>query len=418
MSNKQSITIIGGGIIGLCSAYYLEKKGFQITIIDKNDFFTGCSIGNAGMIVPSHFIPMAQPGMIKKGLKWMFDSQSPFYIKPRLSGELIKWGWKFYQSANEQHVNNSMSTLKSLHLRSKLLYEKLEEELGNFQLQKKGLAMYCKSQKGLDEESEVAKAAEKLGIKTKILDPAAAQKLDPTLTLDIKGAVYYPEDAFLTPSLLIGKLIKHLQSRSVKMLSYTNVHSIHTQGNEISGICTSDGTLTSDQYLLATGSWTTKLSKKLGLNIIMQAGKGYSFTSTEPIQKPTICSILTEAKVAVTPMAHGLRFAGTMEIGGINETINNRRVEGIKNSISKYFPEFDKSSFSKSEIWTGLRPCSPDGLPYIGRTKKYNNLIVATGHGMMGLSMGPVTGEMVSKIAAEENVDTATNKVAVDRFDL
>lgn len=416
MSKGQSITIIGGGIIGLCSAYYLTKRGFQVTVIERDSFLSGCSSGNAGMIVPSHFIPMSQPGMIAKGIKWMFDSRSPFYVKPRLSGDLLKWGLKFYNSSNRAHVNSSMPILKALNLQSKSLYEELNVELEDIKLQKKGLIMYCKTQKALDEEIEVAEVAGDLGLNVKILTPEGAEQLNPGLSLDIQGGVYYPDDAFLTPSVLIQKLIKFLEANSALLIEQSDVKSIHVTDHSISSIETSKGKFTSNQYVIATGSWTPLLTKKLGINLLMQAGKGYSFLVPQPVEEPQICAILTEAKVAVTPMSSGLRFAGTMEIGGINSLINQKRVEGIKRAIPEYFPAFQNIEFPETEIWSGLRPCSPDGLPYIGRTKKLDNLIIATGHGMMGLSMGPVTGKIVADLAAEEKTDLDLNKVAVERF--
>ena len=417
MNNKEHVAIIGGGIIGLCTAYYLDQSGFKVTLIDQEDLESGCSVGNAGMIVPSHFIPLAQPGMISKGIRWMFDSKSPFYINPRLSSDLIRWGWQFYRSANREHVKQAMPLLKNLNLRSKTLYEALHEDLKGFELNKRGLVMYCKTTKGFDEEIKVAKAAHQIGLEAQILDAGQAQDLDKGVEVDVKGAVYFPEDAFLSPQQLINRLVTHLRSRGVTMMSHTAVTGIATSSRQVSALTTNKGKVTADQFVLAAGSWSAAFNKSLQLNLLMQAGKGYSFTISEPKQMPAICAILTEAKVAVTPMHHELRFAGTMEIGPPNATINQNRVAGIKESISHYFPFYTSHQLGKKEVWSGLRPCSPDGLPYIGRPRKYDNLIVATGHGMMGISMGPVTGELVSKIASGAETGHHLNGLSVDRFD-
>ena len=413
--NKGKVIVLGGGVIGLCSAYYLKDSGFEVTILDKGDFSSGTSFGNAGMIVPSHFVPLAQPGMIAKGIKWMFDAESPFYVKPRFSRSLLDWGWKFYQHSSEKHVKGAAQLLKELNLESKKLYVSLCDQLEDIKIDEKGLIMYCQTQRALDEEAALADQAMKLGLKAVVMDNQQLNDLDPNLTLDVKGGVYFPEDAFFSPKLFLEKLKSDLKAAGVKMVSHVDdlkfvVH------EDLKSIDTNQGLFSADQFVISAGVWTGKLVQFLGLNIPMQPGKGYSFTLEHPVETPSICSILTEAKVAVTPMSEGLRFAGTMEIGALNFDVDQRRVHGIKKSIGKYFPSFKMTDFNKAKIWTGLRPCSPDGLPYIGRTKKLPNVLLATGHGMMGMSLGPITGKLIAEIAANQSPGIEISKLAVERF--
>ena len=413
--NKGKVIVLGGGVIGLCSAYYLKDSGFEVTILDKGDFSSGTSFGNAGMIVPSHFVPLAQPGIIAKGIKWMFDAEGPFYVKPRFSWSLLDWGWKFYQHSSEKHVQGAAQLLKELNLESKKLYVSLCDQLEDIKIDEKGLIMYCQTQRGLDEEVALADQAMKLGLKAIVMDNQQLNDLDSNLTLDVKGGVYFPEDAFFSPKLFLEKLKSDLKAAGVKMVSHVDnlkfvVH------EDLKSIDTNQGLFSADQFVISAGVWTGKLAQFLGLNIPMQPGKGYSFTLEHPIETPSICSILTEAKVAVTPMLEGLRFAGTMEIGALNFNVDQRRVHGIKKSIGKYFPSFKMTDFNEAKIWTGLRPCSPDGLPYIGRTKKLPNVLLATGHGMMGMSLGPITGKLIAEIAANQSPGIEISKLAVERF--
>jgi D-amino-acid dehydrogenase len=413
--NKGKVMVLGGGVIGLCSAYYLKNRGFEVTILDKGDFFSGTSFGNAGMIVPSHFVPLAQPGMIAKGIKWMFDAESPFYVKPRFSRSLLDWGWKFYQHSSEKHVTGAAQLLKELNLESKKLYVSLCDQFEDIKIDEKGLIMYCQTQRALDEEATLANQAMKLGLKAVVMDNQQLNDLDPNLTLDVKGGVYFPEDAFFSPKLFLEKLKSDLKAAGVKMVSYVDnlkfvVH------EDLRSIDTNQGLFSADQFVISAGVWTGKLAQFLGLNIPMQPGKGYSFTLENPVETPRICSILTEAKVAVTPMSEGLRFAGTMEIGALNFDIDQRRVHGIKKSIGKYFPSFNMTDFKEAKIWSGLRPCSPDGLPYIGRTKKLPNVLLAAGHGMMGMSLGPITGKLIAEIADNQPPKIEISKLAVERF--
>ena len=413
--NKGKVIVLGGGVIGLCSAYYLKNSGFEVTILDKGDFSSGTSFGNAGMIVPSHFVPLAQPGMIAKGIKWMFDAESPFYVKPRFSRSLLDWGWKFYQHSSEKHVTGAAQLLKELNLESKKLYVSLCDQFEDIKIDEKGLIMYCQTQRALDEEATLANQAMKLGLKAVVMDNQQLNDLDPNLTFNVKGGVYFPEDAFFSPKLFLEKLKSDLKAAGVKMVSHVDdlkfvVH------EDLKSIDTNQGLFSADQFVISAGVWTGKLAQFLGLNIPMQPGKGYSFTLEHPVETPSICSILTEAKVAVTPMSEGLRFAGTMEIGALNFDVDQRRVHGIKKSIGKYFPSFKMTDFNEAKIWTGLRPCSPDGLPYIGRTKKLPNVLLATGHGMMGMSLGPITGKLITEIAANQSPGIEISKLAVERF--
>lgn len=412
---SKHIGIIGGGIIGLSSAYYLIKSGYQVTIIDKGDLSDGCSFGNAGMIVPSHFIPLAAPGMISKGIRWMFNSTSPFYVRPRLDMDLVKWGYQFYKHSNEEHVSRSAPILKDLSLLSKSLYSQLQKDLpSDFGYHERGLMMLFRSKEAEEEERETARAANRLGIEAHMLSPQEVQKLEPHVKVDVRGGVYFPGDAHLTPRSLVSSLISFLKSSNVEFVSSSEVTDVEVNGRRLEGLVASGKRLSFDQYVLAAGSWSGLLADKLRLKLPMQAGKGYSFTLDNISKNVHIPSILLEARVAVTPMGSSLRFGGTMEIGGINHDINKNRVRGIVGAIPRYYPEMAVAFPEK--IWHGLRPCSPDGLPYLGRTISLENLIVATGHSMMGISLGPATGKIVSDLISGRQPQVDVSLFRPERF--
>jgi D-amino-acid dehydrogenase len=393
------IGILGGGIIGLSSAYYLNREGHNVTIIDQSDLSDGCSHGNAGMIVPSHFVPLAAPGMISKGLRWMFDSTSPFYVKPRFDKELIKWGYHFYRSATKEHVQKSAPALKEISLLSKSLYREWKQQLPfDFGYDERGLLMLYQTKETEHEEAETAKMARKYGIEAHILSSSEVQKLEPYVKVNSRGAVYFPGDAHLIPQKLVSHLINYLKDKGVQFQSATTILDFITENQKIKIIKTDKGEFAFDEVIMALGSWSGKVSQQLHLNLPMQAGKGYSFLLDDVAKNVRIPSIFLEARVAVTPMANSLRFGGTMEIGGVNRFINMNRVKGIVDSIPKYYPDMKISMPLKEKVWHGLRPCSPDGLPYIGRSDRFENLIIATGHSMMGLSLGPATGLLVAEI--------------------
>lgn len=390
----RHVVVIGGGVIGLSAAAECARRGHRVTVIESNRAKRGASFGNAGMIVPSHFIPLAAPGMVALGLKWMWNPESPFYIAPRLDWDLLAWAWRFWRASTRERVERAAPLLRDLHLASRAAYEQIADECG---LVRKGLLMLCKTQRALDEEAHTAAKANALGVPAEVLDAKQTAALDPSATFDVVGSIYFPRDCHLQPERYVAAM-----ERRVGQMLDAEVIGWRREGNGISAVRTTSGDVEGDEFVLASGAWSPQLVYALGLRLPMRAGKGYSVTLPQPVEMPQICSILSEARVAVTPMGGVLRVGGTMEIAGMNEHISPRRVAGIVKALPRYYPRFEPEHFDGVEPWCGLRPCSPDGLPYLGRTRAAENLIVATGHAMMGLSLAPVTGELVAQIVDRE----------------
>jgi len=415
---SKRILIIGGGVIGLSTAYYCARRGHRVTLIDRNpEQRDGCSFGNAGMVVPSHFVPLAAPGAVKTAFKWMWNPESPLYIKPRLNWELMSWGWKFMRAANAQHVERSAPLIRDLSFASRDCFEELAALPDNdFGLVKKGLVMLCQTQHGLDDEAKYAAQANQLGVPAQVMDARQVAQLDPTVTMEVAGGVYFPKDCHLSPNRFMAGLKRQCDAMGVKFRWSTEVAGVTRHGSRLAALKAGADELGADEFILCGGSWSPIVADQLGLKLPMQAGKGYSLTLTTPCELPQLCSILTEARVAVTPMGDTLRFGGTMEIAGLNEDINPLRVRGIIKAAVKYFPKFTPEDFAGIQPWRGLRPCSPDGLPYLGRTAKYSNLTIATGHAMMGLSLGPITGKLVGEIISGEKPSFDLTLLNPDRY--
>jgi D-amino-acid dehydrogenase len=411
---SKKITILGAGVIGLSTALYCARRGMKVTIIDqKLRQRDGCSFGNAGMIVPSHFIPLAAPGMVKLGLKWMWNPESPFYIKPRLNLDLIIWGLKFWKAASKDRVNAAAPVLRDLSLLSRQCYEELNLDFG---LVKKGLLMLCKKQQTLDEEGHMAVLANQLGIPAEVLDAKATAALDPAVTMDVCGSVFFPKDCHLAPSRFISAVEAELLKLGVEMLWGAEVRGFKVEGETLRAVNTSIGQVESQEVVLCSGVWSAELAKELDLKLPMQAGKGYTLTLINPKQLPELCSICSEARLAVTPMDGLLRVGGTMEIAGTDESITPRRVRGITRAFPDYFPAFNERDFDDVKPWSGLRPVSPDGMPYIGRTQRWKNLTLATGHAMMGLSLAPATGKIIADVLSSKQSPVALELMSPDRF--
>lgn len=415
--NKGNVLIIGGGIAGLCSAYYLLNEGWQVTLVDSGDLKDNCSYGNAGMLVPSHFTPLAAPGIVAQGIKWMFNSKSPFYVKPSLSTNLISWGLKFVKHANSEHVNRSAPSIRDLNLLSSNLYDEIAKVDGfDFELLHKGILMLYKSEKTAEEEIHLAQQAKSLGLDVAVLTKEEVQQLEPHAKLDVMGAVHYRCDGHLYPQALMQQLIAHIKGKGAIIHEHTKVTDFELEGGKITGVIAGDRTFKSDKVVITGGAWLPELAKKAGLKMPLMPGKGYSFMykpGQHVLQHP---SLLLEARVAVTPMNGHIRFGGTMELAAVNSNINMNRVQGIVEAIPKYYPDLEVNVPEKKDVWFGFRPCSPDGLPYLGESKKIKNLVVAGGCGMMGLSLGPAVGKVVSELINEQKLSADISLFKPERF--
>ncbi|PRY22927.1 D-amino-acid dehydrogenase [Spirosoma oryzae] len=411
------IGIVGGGIIGLCSAYYLQKAGHRVTLLDQDTIADGCSFGNAGMIVPSHIIPLAQPGMISKGMRWMLNSTSPFYVKPRLNLDLARWGWLFYRHANDAHVQRSIPALRDLSLLSKELYQDLAANGDlSFEWQERGLLMLYKTAGAEHEMAEEADVANRAGIEARLLNGQQVQDLEPDARVDVRGGIFYPGDAHLNPNELIRSLVAYLRKNGVEILEKRTVTGFGKTGKHITAIQTAQGDVAVDAVVVAGGAWSSDISRQLGMSLSMQGGKGYSFMMHDVKNNVRVPAIMLEARATATPMGKSLRFAGTLEVAGTDMTVNMNRVRGIFQSINNYYPEIKVEMPKVETVWRGLRPCSPDGLPYIGRTDRFDNVVLATGHGMMGLSLGPATGKLVSEVVNDKVDSMVIDAFSPDRF--
>jgi len=412
----KDVLIIGGGIVGLCSAYFLQKEGHKVAVLDKSDITSGASFVNAGYITPSHIIPLASPGMISKGIKWMFNSSSPFYMQPRWDTDFFKWSWYFHKSSTKEKVELAIPLIKEINIISRELFTSIKNsgDLGDFQLERKGLLMLYKTDKEGEHEMQVAKKASYLGLEVSSLNKKELDTLQPNVTMNVKGAIHYECDGHTTPTEFMKKMLEYLKRSGVIIKTNEEVIDLSTENGRIIKVTTNKNDYSPEEVVLAAGSWSDNLSKKIKIKLPIQAGKGYRINVLRPTGI-TIPAILMEAKVAVTPMTEYTRFAGTMEFSGINDVIRKQRVEAIANATTEFYPEIKISEAEKLDAKSGLRPVSPDGLPYIGKSSSLKNLTVATGHAMMGWSLGPVTGKLVSEIISDKKTSMDINGFSPNR---
>lgn len=413
----SKVIVAGGGVIGLCAAYYLHKGGHEVVVIERGDIQRGTSFGNAGYVSPSHFIPLASPGIVAKGLQWMLSASSPFYIKPRLDLDLIKWGLTFWRRSSKSFMEKNIPPLNEILHLSRALTSDMRDELGNhFRMEELGCFMLYKSATTEKHEIELAKEAASLGIETKIFDAKGVQEMEPEVEVNVRGGILYPIDCHLHPGDLMQTIYNYLQSNGVQFQLNTSIEGFEKVGRKVSKVITDKGDFTADEFVLATGSWLPIVTKHLGVELLLQAGKGYSMTFENIERNLRQPAILVDDRVAMTPMGRDLRMGGTMEISGLQSPMLIKRVQSIFKAAKNYYPNLPVSFPSSEKIWWGWRPLSPDGLPYIGRHSKFDNLVLSGGHAMLGLSLAAATGKLVEEIIGGKKTCMDITAFNVERY--
>lgn len=376
------VRVIGGGIVGLSTAYELAQRGVSVTVYEPSAASARASFGNAGMIVPSHFEPMASFGMVRLGLRMMRDPAAPFGFDRPWQRESIRWITRFFRACRAGDRSARERELLDLNLASRAVYAEWATA-GGFRWRTDGLLMVCRTATGLAGEARVAHHAHLLGLSAEVLDSAQTrEKLG--VKADSVGSVWFPQDAQVDAAEVLTWLTNACAQGGVRILPIAAPQS-------------DDGF---HETVLAAGFATAELAQKRGRFVPMLAGKGYGVTLTGVAARPDRCGILTEDRVAFAPLDHGLRITGTMEMSLGDLGVNHRRWGRVGQSIRAALADLAHISWPAPD-WVGLRPCSPDGFPYVGTLGP--RLWIGAGHGMMGMSLGPITGRLLAqRILGEE----------------
>ena len=416
MTTKSDFLIIGGGPVGLSCAYYLLKSGRSVTLLDAKEIGKGSGSGNAGHIVPSHIIPLAAPGVVTSALKWMLDpAHSPFGMKVSLDPNYISWLLKFVFACNEANVQRTIKPLNDLgQLSAKNFAQIVAEEKFNCSYQEKGLLFLYKTEKAFHDGQHEGEFMQKHGIPVSVYDKAKIHEVEPAALDDVIGGVHFTGDAHLNPAVFLKLLSERVRAMGAEMLENTPVTGFESANGKISKIKTSAGDFEAEQIILAAGALSPSVARDLKLNIPIQPARGYSMTMSATKQMPSHALILGERRIAVSPMADVLRFTGRLEVGNYSMEPNPVWIQRIENSVREYL-RLDEKLVVK-ETWAGLRPTTPDGMPIIGRSTTHSNLILATGHAMLGLSLGPGTGQVVSELLNGQQPAISLSPMRLERF--
>lgn len=409
MNNRESdVIIIGGGIIGSFCAYYLLQEGRTVTILNQGLLKESCSYGNCGLISPSHALPLNSPELLKKAALWLFQKNSPFYIKPQLDIKFIEWLMKFaLNSLNETQIDNSMKGRSNLLKDSRNLYDELfATHNWNCNWAPSGIHFVFNKEESFNAHGIKDARLSSLGLGAEPLIGKELQEKEPALTEHAFGSWFYKIDASLNPGKLLLELHHYLIGKGVEIKELCKVTQFKENKGRITEIVTNKGNLRARDVVMATGAWSPVFNKQLKFKIPIVPGKGYSITMKAPSITPSCPVIFDEEKVVATPWKDGFRLGGTMEFSGYNARFKKNRLETLKNVAAKYL----KEPYTKDNIeeWCGWRPMTSNGLPIIDQSPIHKNLYLACGHNMLGLSMAPSTGKLIAQMVngQESHLDT------------
>jgi D-amino-acid dehydrogenase len=420
----QPSIVVGGGVIGLSTAFALHRRGVPVTVLDAGPTERAASHVNAGWIVPTLAEPVPSPGLIATSLRWMLRSDSPLYIRPRLDPTFLRWTLRFWRHCNARDFLAGTEAIGAFGARSLALYDAMREAGVRYEEHRDGLLFAYRTTKALDHDYAALEPVRRFGFEiSPIMSGDELRALEPSLSETVSGGYWLPQERSVRPDTLVRGLVDYLREQGVEVRRETPVSGIETAGGKVTAVFTAGGErIPAETVVVAAGAWTPHLLKPLRVSLPIEAGKGYSIDLTpapalpRPVSRPLY---LHETRVAITPLDGMIRLAGTMELSGLNHDVRQERVAAIARSAGwaiRGWPEEAPASGPGVQIWNGPRPMTPDGLPVIGRLEGYRNLIVASGHAMLGVTLAPATGEAVAELVTTDRAPDAIAPFDPARF--
>lgn len=414
-ATKADVMVIGGGVVGVACAYYAACSGASVILLEKSGIAAGASYGNAGLLVPSHCEPLSSPGIVTKGLRELINPEGAFYLHPRADFGLARWLLAFRRHCTESHYARALEIHTRLNRESLACHQQLGKKGGTqygFKLQ--GLLSPFATEEAFLEAQQYAERVRPLGIQFKILTPSEVRQLEDSIQGPIVGATLSTADGWLKPDAFVHWLAEEARAAGARIATGTEVFGFDTSRRRVTTAITTRGRFQAAQVVVAAGSWSPLLTRWLHTRLPIEGAKGYSITFKQPQTVPKLPLMLEEERIAVTPFGDSVRFAGTLELAGLDLSLSRRRVEAIdrngKNRLAR------TSDWELEEIWSGLRPCTPDGLPVLGRLRDFDNLYVAGGHATKGISQGPGTGKLLADLMSGKSIGALEHELSPQRF--
>ena len=412
---KQDVLILGGGVIGLSCALFLLKQGCSVRILEKNTVGGATSHGNCGTITPSHARPLAAPGMIGKALKYMTQSDAPFYVKPSTDLALLEWLLRFSLRCNVKDMHQAALAKASLLNASRtLLQTTIEQHQFDCAFSASGVMYAFNSQQGLDEMLHELPLLRECAVRAEVLSASELAQREPALKSTMVGGIFFPDDAHFRPDAYCAELVRVVRELGGVIEEHCEVQALHCFAGKIQTVQTNQGNYEAENVVMAMAVWSAAMAKSIDLNLPIQPGKGYSITYNSPAIIPKTPLVLAERSVCVTAWPSGYRLGSTMEFSGFDDKLNAKRLAALERGAHEYLHE--PFGDEVQERWFGWRPMTYDDLPIIGKSPKHENLFLATGHGMLGMSMSAITGKLIAELITEQKPCVDVKPFSASRF--
>lgn len=416
MDSDPDVLVIGGGVVGLSCAYHLRRDGASVVVVERGAVAgpESCSYGNTGF-VGTQSAPLAGPGVLSLGLRWLSSASSPFHVRARPDPDLLRWLWHFRAACTEEAARAGAALLEDMKRRSMEILRELCAGGGLAStFSARGLVVAYRTPREFEKACRAAPSAATRGVRLRVLDPAALAALEPGVEWDVCGAVHDEDAACLRAPEFVLELARLVEAMGVEILAHSPVVGFDAADGRVAAVRTGRGSIRPREVVIAAGAWSAQWARRLGVRLELQPARGYCVTAGRPRGAPRLPVLLSEGRVAVMPLGDRVRFGGTLELAGMDGAVSRRRVEGIRRTVQEYLPRLE--STETLEVWSGLRPCTPDGLPLIGRAEPYRNLSIACGHGHIGMGLAPITGRLIAQIVAGERPDMDLAPFRVGRY--
>ncbi|BBO86325.1 D-amino-acid dehydrogenase [Desulfosarcina ovata subsp. sediminis] len=414
-SRHSDVLVIGGGVIGLACAYYLVRDGRSVRIIEQDTVGAGASHGNCGLLFVSDLPPLCVPGAIRHELIRTLRGTSPLTIKPHFDLSLALWLLRFAAHCHSRQRDHAIRARNSILRASATLFGTLfEDERLECDFERRGVLIAFTDPATMEGYQATNRLLAPFGLAARFHDRRSVRTLEPALSDRVCGGWYHPADSHLRPERLVHSWGQAVQQRGGMIEEDCSLQQFETRKDKVTAVITTRGRFTADRFVLAAGAWTPAMARQLGLRIPVQPGKGYSITMQRPAACPTRPCYLYERNMVVTPWKSGYRLGGTMEFSGFDDTLNPRRLANLETSAAIYL----KTPVGRpvTEQWTGLRPMCVDDLPIIDRMPDRDNLYIATGHGMLGISTATGTGRLMADMVAGKRPSFDPAPFSIRRF--
>jgi len=419
MAERADVLVVGGGVIGACVARALAERGAAVTLLEREPEICppeSAVYANCGLLVPSEVEPLAHPGALGQGLRWMLDGTSPFYVRPRASLELVRWLWLFRGACAPQVAQAHAPLLREMSVTSADLHDALAAQDGEtWQYRRNGWLIVYETPAGMDAAAEESAAVMALGVTSEVLSAAEVRERVPQVRSgSVVGGVLTPDDGHMDPAAFTRAMVAEAERLGATVVTGAEAYGFATGGGGVRAVRTTRGVFAAEQVVVAAGAWSPLLVRELGLRLPIEPAKGYSIDVARPDGLPDLPLCVGEAHVVLTPLGDALRLGSTLELAGWDMRLRPKRLANLRRAAARVLglPEDGPTR----QVWRGLRPLTPDGLPVIGRSPRHANVVLATGHCMLGLSLGPVTGKLVAEICAGEAPSIDISLLRADRF--